>query len=230
MVAASVAVTNAASTTIPSGSATCTSPSKSTARCTSHRMIQPRSGATASTSYRGPSQHVTRSPVSSSTSRVSPSSSEPSAASMTPPGVLQSSYPPRRWLRTKSRRPSDSTRAPATSHSRTVSAMPSVWHAHGWRAVDRRTIRRRGDSGGAMDDVPASNGAGESGESGDSLVPAGLPSRGAYVLAFLSVVLAGAFGGIIGYGLVDIGCSGDCGLAVFAGLAVGALIGAVGVG
>jgi hypothetical protein len=88
-----------------------------------------------------------------------------------------------------------------------------------------------------MHDEPASNQAGSdepasdgSGGPGDSLVPAGLPSRGAYVLAFLSVLLAGAFGGIIGYGLVDIGCSGDCGFAVLAGLAVGALIGAVGVG
>ncbi len=81
-----------------------------------------------------------------------------------------------------------------------------------------------------MGDEPPSNGAGESGEPGDPLVPSGLPSRGAYVLAFLSVVLAGAFGGIIGYGLVDVGCSGDCGLAVVAGLAVGAVIGAGGVG
>jgi hypothetical protein len=84
-----------------------------------------------------------------------------------------------------------------------------------------------------MDEEPIGNGrdgASESGETGDSLVPAGLPSRGAYVLAFLSVVLAGAFGGIIGYGLVDIGCSGDCGVAVIGGLAVGALIGAIGVG
>jgi hypothetical protein len=81
-----------------------------------------------------------------------------------------------------------------------------------------------------MDDEPTSNGAGEPDQTGDSLVPAGLPSRGAYVLAFLSVVLAGAFGGIIGYGLVDLGCSGDCGLAVIAGLVVGALAAAVGVG
>jgi hypothetical protein len=85
----------------------------------------------------------------------------------------------------------------------------------------------------AVADEPASDGANGSngtGEPGDSLVPAGLPSRAAYVLAFASVVLAGGFGGIIGYGLVDIGCSGDCGVAVIAGLAVGALIGAVGVG
>ncbi len=81
-----------------------------------------------------------------------------------------------------------------------------------------------------MADEPMSNGAGESGDSGDALVPAGLPSRGAYVLAFLSVVMAGAFGGIIGYGLVDVGCSGDCGAAVVVGLAVGAIIGAGGVG
>jgi hypothetical protein len=82
-----------------------------------------------------------------------------------------------------------------------------------------------------MADEPARNSAnGSNGSDNSSLVPAGLPSRGAYVLAFLSVLLAGAFGGIIGYGLVDIGCSGDCGLAVLAGLAVGALIGAVGVG
>jgi hypothetical protein len=74
------------------------------------------------------------------------------------------------------------------------------------------------------------NGANGSGDGGESLVPAGLPSRGAYILAFLSVVLAGAFGGIIGYGLVDVGCSGDCGLAVIAGLAVGAIAAAVGVG
>jgi hypothetical protein len=88
-----------------------------------------------------------------------------------------------------------------------------------------------------MADQPASNGSNApngsrgSGETGDgSLVPGGLPSRVAYVLAFLSVVFAGAFGGIIGYGLVDIGCDGDCGFAVFGGLVVGGLIGAVGVG
>ena len=44
-------------------------------------------------------------------------------------------------------------------------------------------------------------------------VPAGLPSRGAYLLAFVGVVLAGVFGGIIGYGLVDVGCTGNCSTA-----------------
>ena len=78
------------------------------------------------------------------------------------------------------------------------------------------------------DGSDGSNGSGGAGDG--SFVPGGLPSRGAYVLAFLSVVFAGAFGGIIGYGLVDIGCEGDCGLAVFGGLVVGGLMGAIGVG
>ena len=44
-----------------------------------------------------------------------------------------------------------------------------------------------------MDDEPTSNGAGEPGEPGESLVPAGLPSRGAYVLAFLLSFVVFAF-------------------------------------
>ena len=84
-----------------------------------------------------------------------------------------------------------------------------------------------------MSQTPAgdgTNGSNGSGDRSDGLVPAGLPSRGAYILAFLSVLLAGAFGGIIGYGLVDVGCSGDCGVAYIVGLAVGAISAAVGVG
>jgi len=80
----------------------------------------------------------------------------------------------------------------------------------------------------AVNDEPARKGSNEGGDG--ALVPGGLPSRGAYVLAFLSVVFAGAFGGIIGYGLVDVGCKGDCGASVVIGLVVGALIGAIGVG
>jgi hypothetical protein len=44
------------------------------------------------------------------------------------------------------------------------------------------------------------------------------------------VVVAGAFGGIIGYGLVDISANGDAGAASLVGLVVGGLIGAIGVG
>lgn len=82
-----------------------------------------------------------------------------------------------------------------------------------------------------MNDEPAQNERNEMDDGRDhSLVPGGVPSRAAYILAFLSVVFAGGFGGIIGYGLVDVGTQGDPGLAAIAGLIVGALIGAVGVG
>ena len=80
-------------------------------------------------------------------------------------------------------------------------------------------------------DEPTSNGGGDdSGEPGDSLVPAGLPSRSAYVLAFLSVVLAGAFGGIIGYGLADISAEGGGSAGPVLGALVGAVVAAGGVG
>jgi hypothetical protein len=72
--------------------------------------------------------------------------------------------------------------------------------------------------------------ADERSEGADELVPSGLPSRGAYVLAFLSVVVAGGFGGVIGYGLADLGSEGDSTLVNVAGLVIGALVGAIGVG
>jgi hypothetical protein len=61
-------------------------------------------------------------------------------------------------------------------------------------------------------------------------VPPGLPSRTAYLLAFLSVVVSGLLGGTIGYGLVDISCEGSCGLATMTGALVGAAVAAAGVG
>jgi len=61
-------------------------------------------------------------------------------------------------------------------------------------------------------------------------LPRGVPSRNAYLLAFLAVVVSGLFGGTIGYGLVDIGCEGSCGLATLAGALVGAAVAAIGVG
>ena len=47
--------------------------------------------------------------------------------------------------------------------------------------------------------------------------------RGVLIGAFLAVVVAGLSGAAIGYGLVDIGCTGDCGTvsglaALFGGL------------
>lgn len=60
--------------------------------------------------------------------------------------------------------------------------------------------------------------------------PTSLPSRGARVLAFVSILLGGLFGGLIGYGFTDLQCTDGCaGLASGAAL-LGAAIGAVGVG
>ncbi|TMK58489.1 MAG: hypothetical protein E6G60_15695 [Actinobacteria bacterium] len=80
-----------------------------------------------------------------------------------------------------------------------------------------------------MDDFPNGEGPGAEQPLGRDL-PAGLPSRGAYVFAFLATVLGGVFGGIIGFGLADIDCTGNCGPSKIIGTVVGALIGAVGVG
>ncbi len=55
----------------------------------------------------------------------------------------------------------------------------------------------------------------------DALRPDSSPSTAARVLAFASVVIAGACGGLIGFAVVDLGCSGDCTLAAgLAGVAV----------
>jgi hypothetical protein len=57
-----------------------------------------------------------------------------------------------------------------------------------------------------------------------------MPSRAAYLWSFLSVVVAGLFGGIIGYGLVDIGCTGKCEGSKIVGAVVGSVVAAGGVG
>jgi hypothetical protein len=62
----------------------------------------------------------------------------------------------------------------------------------------------------------------------DDHVPPMLPSRTAFLLAFGAVVVAGLFGGIIGYGIADVGSSSDA--ARLLGTFVGAVIGATGVG
>ena len=55
-----------------------------------------------------------------------------------------------------------------------------------------------------------------------------LPSRGAFLLAFGGVVLAGILGGIIGYGVADVSSQTD--LSHLVGVFIGAVIGAGGVG
>jgi len=48
-------------------------------------------------------------------------------------------------------------------------------------------------------------------------------------LAFSSIVFAGVCGGLIGWAVTDLQCSGDCGANQGLGALAGALIGAVGV-
>ena len=54
-------------------------------------------------------------------------------------------------------------------------------------------------------------------------------SRAALVGAFLAVVVAGLSGAAIGFGLVDIGCTGDCGTVSGLAALFGGLLGAGGV-
>ena len=64
---------------------------------------------------------------------------------------------------------------------------------------------------------------------GDGYAPSALPPTGARVLAFVSILVAGLCGGLIGWSFVDLQCDGDCGVAAgLAGLA-GAVLGAGGV-
>src|SRR5262245_66632267 len=63
----------------------------------------------------------------------------------------------------------------------------------------------------------------------DDHAPSALPCQGARVLAFVSILLGGLCGGLIGWALVDLQCTGDCGVvAGIAGL-IGAVLGAAGV-
>jgi hypothetical protein len=54
-------------------------------------------------------------------------------------------------------------------------------------------------------------------------------SRGALLGAFFAVVVAGLSGTAIGYGLVGIGCTGDCGTVSGLGALLGGLVAAGGV-
>jgi uncharacterized protein YqgC (DUF456 family) len=56
------------------------------------------------------------------------------------------------------------------------------------------------------------------------------PRRGAFLLAYAGVLVGGLLGALIGYGLTDLDCTGDCGSAVAVGSLVGGIVGAVGTG
>ncbi len=56
------------------------------------------------------------------------------------------------------------------------------------------------------------------------------PSRAAFLIAYLGVVVAGLFGGAIGYGLVNVSSSGGSTVEKAIGALVGAALAAIGVG
>lgn len=56
-----------------------------------------------------------------------------------------------------------------------------------------------------------------------------LPSIGARVLAFVSILLGGACGGLIGWAITDLQCEGSCSTPSGIGALVGAALGAGGV-
>jgi hypothetical protein len=47
-------------------------------------------------------------------------------------------------------------------------------------------------------------------------------------MAFVSILIGGVAGGLIGYGLVDVQCDGDCGLPLGLGIFLGSVISAGG--
>jgi hypothetical protein len=60
--------------------------------------------------------------------------------------------------------------------------------------------------------------------------PTSLPSTGARVLAFVSILVGGLCGGLIGYGFADISCTGSCTTQTGGAGVLGAVLGALGVG
>ena len=57
-----------------------------------------------------------------------------------------------------------------------------------------------------------------------------MPSRVAFLASFFGVVFAGIFGGVIAYGLVDVGCDGRCEGSKLLAVVIGSVLAAGGVG
>ena len=83
--------------------------------------------------------------------------------------------------------------------------------------IDRTTVANANGSPAYDDPVPSSP---------DSL--SALPSRGARLLAFVSICLAGAAGALVGFALVDVQCEGECVVPEGIGLLTGGTFAAVG--
>ncbi len=55
-----------------------------------------------------------------------------------------------------------------------------------------------------------------------------LPSTTARILAFVAILVGGLAGGLIGFALVDVQCTGDCGLPLSLGITLGSVVSAGG--
>lgn len=63
-------------------------------------------------------------------------------------------------------------------------------------------------------------------QNSDSL--SALPSSVARILAYVSILIGGLAGGVIGYALADVQCTGDCDVALGIGIVTGSVISAGG--
>jgi hypothetical protein len=62
-----------------------------------------------------------------------------------------------------------------------------------------------------------------------SPIESAAPPVVARVLALLAILVGGASGGFIGWAVVDVQCTGDCGTATAIGAVAGAIVAAIGV-
>ena len=83
----------------------------------------------------------------------------------------------------------------------------------------------------APGDAPMPNGAHGADDDGDvdEYAPTALPSPLARALAFVAILIGGGCGGLIGYAVVDLQCTGDCTTAAGVSGLIGAVTGAAGV-
>jgi uncharacterized membrane protein YuzA (DUF378 family) len=77
--------------------------------------------------------------------------------------------------------------------------------------------------------VPTTGNGAMPGGRDDGYAPTALPSTTARVLAFVSIIVGGLCGGLIGWAFVDLQCEGDCGTVAGASGLFGAVVGAGGV-
>lgn len=62
-----------------------------------------------------------------------------------------------------------------------------------------------------------------------TLAPTALPSTLARGLAFSAIIVAGICGGLVGWAVTDLQCTGDCGTQATLGAVAGAILAAAGV-